>query len=275
MSFGRFELHTDLSPASWVQEHLVTFAEGVRSLVPENFETYARVLHPASLREEPVSWEAVAQHSCRTMHPLAQFGSLTGIHQWEHRGPEEVSVWDEPPEEGSLPRGVGTQLVDLLRPQTTTPDRCWFGSWVGWGDVRFPQTAPQFRLPGREYFLLSGAIEAIAETVGGGRGSGKSVAILHRRRRWPFRWRRPQAIAVQGEGSLPFSRYQSASLWWPEDRAWFLATEIDLNSTYVGGSRAAIDAIMASPHLESHRVSPDDPIDLTADSLNPAPSKPS
>jgi hypothetical protein len=78
MPYGSFELHTDLSPADWVQEHLVTFAEGVRSLVPDTFEAYARILHPALLGNKPVFWEAVARSMGRTMHARAQFGNLTG-----------------------------------------------------------------------------------------------------------------------------------------------------------------------------------------------------
>jgi hypothetical protein len=71
------------------------------------------------------------------------------------------------------------------------------------------------------------------------------VAGLHRRR---FRlcWhQRPEQLVVH-TGSLP-GRYQSASLWWPNGRAWFVGTEIDLNSTYVGGSSLAIEALLATP----------------------------
>jgi len=68
---------------------------------------------------------------------------------------------------------------------------------------------------------------------------------------------------------------QSASLWWPEDRAWFVATEIDLNSTYVGGSTSTIEALLASPGLEAFPVTPNDPTDWTSDSINPAPPAPS
>lgn len=44
--------------------------------------------------------------------------------------------------------------------------------------------------------------------------------------------------------------FQSPNLWWPEDRAWFVATEIDGYSTYIGGEQACIDALVAHPHLE-------------------------
>ena len=44
---------------------------------------------------------------------------------------------------------------------------------------------------------------------------------------------------------------QSPSIWWPADRSWVVATEVDGYSTYVGGSRAAIDDVLASPELEA------------------------
>ena len=34
----------------------------------------------------------------------------------------------------------------------------------------------------------------------------------------------------------------SPNVWWPEDRAWYVATDIDLYDTYVGGSGECIQA---------------------------------
>jgi hypothetical protein len=47
---------------------------------------------------------------------------------------------------------------------------------------------------------------------------------------------------------------QSPSLWWPDDRAWCVATEIDGFSTYVGGSRECIDRVLGSLYLEAIEV---------------------
>ncbi len=41
------------------------------------------------------------------------------------------------------------------------------------------------------------------------------------------------------------------NLWWPEDRAWIVITEIDGFSTYVGGSRSALQNVLASPDVEA------------------------
>jgi hypothetical protein len=46
----------------------------------------------------------------------------------------------------------------------------------------------------------------------------------------------------------------SPNLWWPSDHAWCVGTEIDLDSTYVGGSKPFIDAILQSQELEAFEV---------------------
>ncbi len=44
--------------------------------------------------------------------------------------------------------------------------------------------------------------------------------------------------------------------WWPEDRQWFAATEIDFPWSYVGGSADLIDSLLGHPDLEAVRVRP-------------------
>jgi hypothetical protein len=50
----------------------------------------------------------------------------------------------------------------------------------------------------------------------------------------------------------------SPNLWWPDDRAWCVATEIDLAWTYVGGPGALVTDVLANPRLEAQPASPDD-----------------
>jgi hypothetical protein len=51
--------------------------------------------------------------------------------------------------------------------------------------------------------------------------------------------------------------FQSPSLWWPEDRSWFVHTEVDGMSTYLGGSRAVVDRLVGEQVLESFEVQAD------------------
>jgi hypothetical protein len=41
------------------------------------------------------------------------------------------------------------------------------------------------------------------------------------------------------------------SIWWPDDRAWCVATEIDFRWTYVAGSRELVDALVADERFEA------------------------
>jgi len=51
---------------------------------------------------------------------------------------------------------------------------------------------------------------------------------------------------------------QPPNLWWPEDRSWFVGTEIDAAATYVGGSDALVEALCADPALGASRAAPSD-----------------
>lgn len=50
----------------------------------------------------------------------------------------------------------------------------------------------------------------------------------------------------------------SPNLWWPDDRARCVATELDLAWTYLGGPATLISDALANPRLEAQPTSPDD-----------------
>src|SRR5262249_24961457 len=52
---------------------------------------------------------------------------------------------------------------------------------------------------------------------------------------------------------------QSANLWWPADRAWCVASEIDLAWTYVAGAAGLIQRGLAEEGVEALPAGPDDP----------------
>lgn len=58
------------------------------------------------------------------------------------------------------------------------------------------------------------------------------------------------------------------TLIWPADRAWFVAGDVDLDSTYVGGSHDLIAAILAEPDLEAWPVDLADSVVVGSDTLN-------
>ena len=77
---------------------------------------------------------------------------------------------------------------------------------------------------------------------------------------------RDRALATEGliyRGSIDQAEAfcnveQSPNLWWPDDRAWCVATEIDFSSTYLGGSDAVIEKLLHDERVEAIRVDPTD-----------------
>jgi hypothetical protein len=65
--------------------------------------------------------------------------------------------------------------------------------------------------------------------------------------------------------------WQSANLIWPEDRAWFVATEIDFAWTYIGGGADLIQALINDPALEALPTQIHNGITYEADRINPPP----
>jgi hypothetical protein len=62
-------------------------------------------------------------------------------------------------------------------------------------------------------------------------------------------------------GFEPGGWYTSPNLWWPEDRAWIVITEVDGFSSYVGASRVALGDILALSDLEAIEVNLDTHMD--------------
>jgi hypothetical protein len=58
------------------------------------------------------------------------------------------------------------------------------------------------------------------------------------------------------------------NLWWPDDRAWCVASEIDLPYTYVGGPKELVDAILRSPAIEALPARDTDGISYSSDTVN-------
>lgn len=100
--------------------------------------------------------------------------------------------------------------------------------------------APRLELPQRAYLLFRGPLGSVA----GERGTPWPTAVESRS--WP----------------------QSPNLLWAADRSWCLATEIDLDSTVIGGSAALVAALLTHPGLEALPVREDDSLMADGDAIN-------
>ncbi len=61
---------------------------------------------------------------------------------------------------------------------------------------------------------------------------------------------------------------RSPQLTWPSDHAWCVATEVDFDSTLVGGSHDLITAVVADRALEALPIDPDGRLTSDTDTIN-------
>jgi len=235
-----------VAEAAWIGERLAPFESSVvTSVVPGGFEAYARVLHPA---EEPswgdrlVRWAEVAAWSGMPLRRDAQFHTVAlppdrpaADAPWSGQGPREGSLY--PPD--------AEVLAEIAAAWTATPGHCWFCVWDGYGwDNIAPLTAagqptaapppdplpaavrsgPRVHLPHRDYLLYRGPAGAVTATCG---------------------------LADE---------QQAANLWWPQDRAWCVASGIDLPWSYVAGPAGLIEHVLADTRIEALPAGPGDPL---------------
>jgi hypothetical protein len=238
-----FRAAADAAAARWVVDGLQGFAESVASITPAGFAAYARVYHPAwrtiGDTRTILRWAEVARRTGRAAHRQMQWPSILGSYEI-HTSPSPLYPQDrsfEAPHEGTLPPDLARVLWPTLAPHTSTPEACWFAVWEGFGCLRPDvQSAPAFEIPNRRMHLFRAPIAAIEASF----------------------------------CDPPVD--QSANLWWPDDRAWCVATEIDFMTTYIGGARATIAALLACADAEADAVELSDGVSWASDAVNPAPA---
>ena len=70
------------------------------------------------------------------------------------------------------------------------------------------------------------------------------------------------------DGPLDSPGLLAPTIWWPEDRSWFVASDADFGWTYVAGATPLIDAVESSPRLEALRTDYHRSHTIDADMLN-------
>ena len=271
MDLSRLHPVGDVSVGAWIAPRLRPFGPAVGSIVPREYEGYARVLHPAARADDAlVRWTDVCATTGHEPHALMRWEDVAGVISARVDRTLVASAWLGP-EEGNLHPVPLRHLCRLLKARTSTADRCFFALWDGHDWIPRSPSASIFRPQGRR----------------------------SRRLRRPHVWRRPTRAApdgtlltpphitrwrarrleIPGRGYLLFSgsldavtamgwqaaddRFwpQSPNLFWPDDHAWCVGTEVDRRSTVVGGSASLIASIIGEIELEAWPVNPDDWVD--------------
>jgi hypothetical protein len=64
-------------------------------------------------------------------------------------------------------------------------------------------------------------------------------------------------------------RGEAPTIWWPDDRAWCVGSDVDLMTTYVGGSVDAIEALGCDLELETLAIPVGQGVEWDTDTVNP------
>lgn len=271
------EALTSAESGAWLKPLIDSQWHDMHSAVPRGFPAYARIFHPTErdrpqdtktwhghdltamvdMEQQQVGWSAVARAFGRQMHALAQFNRLPGP-ETPRLGPLDAEGWRySNPEVGNLAPDVLAKVAAHLCEHTATPDSGVTAIWDGWGgltssagyveltessdDTGWAATVPQdtspgsgllpadvvngekLKLPGRSYFLFETGASFYVDPVW-----VNHVPWHHK----------------------PWSP-QSPSILWPQDQKWVLVSEIDFDSTIVGGSRELISALVQDPDIEA------------------------
>ena len=225
----------DPSTAHWVKERLLPVLpdeEGVKagSIVPPGFDAYGRIFHPAHRYiSETRRHETVRWTEIAFKNGLTVHPEMQ-FHSILGKSPSERY---QQPEWGSLPS------VGRLDPAE-----------IG----LIAEVLAEFtKTPELCYFCI---------------WEGSSIVSQSR-------YRKHHVVEAGGYEYLVFRGrldvvpvHDSPNIWWPEDRAWCVASDIDAFDTLVGGSRECIARLIAHPGLEVLPIGIEDRIDGNGDTVN-------
>jgi hypothetical protein len=233
----------DSSAARWLSTALADFGSGVVvSLVPDMFDAYVRILHPgrsfdgSNPEGRSVTWAEIARAEGRETFAHAQWHSSEGAGDLRH---VIGANWGGSGPEIGPGREVLGRLCKVLAKGTVEAEHYYFGIWTGWSAEDYValwremgektgSRIPRFGLPryaGRDYFLLCGPLQSAVKLV--------EMGLMH----------------------------TSPNYIWPSDKSWCLVTDIDFDSTLVGGSELLVKEIVAENGIEAWQVRGSDAVE--------------
>lgn len=222
---------SDSSAGAWIADRLGPFGT-VGGNIPLGYEIYVRIPN----------------------HPM---GEENGSSLIQH-------VRDRPEQVDQL-----THLTRVLAP-TTTDQICHFAIWTGYGWMYDHGTDPD-RATGYAVTVLLGPHSTPEQTDAARQRAAESKHIRMVERPAAPMLRLPHRDYHLWRGSIASARvfaphHQSPTLWWPADRSWFVASDIDSEFTDVGGPRALLTELLNDPDWRAQQVCPDEPIVMSWES---------
>lgn len=295
---GALRVETDVSSARWVQEAL-HYDGTVATLVPPIFDAYARILHPATL-ETPSgadAWGNVQYDASEISWADADalIGGRVGDERWtawqQRFGDDPHELRDGrrvlAPHVGDIPVGLLAELATVLRDEHGDAEvlagvwegngldptgSSWFMAWSDDEPATEAERQEMHRTAQRRH--RQAQLEAVdpevaaalrgQQVLGLPREQQSRGHVLLRTRLSTFtdpRWERAAGLGWRED--WPFQGRTPNAIWPTEPAgapAWFVATDMDLDITHVGGSAHLIGRLLAHPAIEAERVRATDPL---------------
>ena len=246
---------------------------------------------------EHVRWGDVARAFGTSLHPEAQWHRLVSRDDpYGHEAAQDAAGWQYgDPEQGRLDPAVLAAVASTLAAHTENPDEGYVAVWEGWGgllgDMGSMSASTTIALAAQDDVTYTSHEEMLARSIHNPWNDGYAKerwipGILSDEISRGPRLALPQRGHVLFTGGIteftdatwaermPWTHPESAwfsatpSLMWPGDRAWALVTEIDYDSTVVGGSAALIAQLCADTRLETFALTEGADLSWTGDTIN-------
>jgi hypothetical protein len=237
----------------WIAQNLNGQIGTVGGVVPTIYPAYCRVLHPArSKRWTPLSWREVAVTVGGTMHPKVQWNALMARTLGEE---SEIQA----PLRGRLEPDLFARICSVLGISSSDPAEPWyFAFWIGWAwnTVLRPQGTPTRKAPGPAAPSFSEqelALPMLAVPP------DRQYRVLKAPKSASTRFGRPDG---------PWGEVSTPNLMWPADHSWCFGSEVDFDSTVVGGTEELISNLIDARNVEAWEIGADAWLTDDADRIN-------
>lgn len=226
--FTDLTIETDLTPAAWLETLLVPRSFQVWMTAPQGFEAYARIFFPFVRTGRAETGEWHEEHVRWT--DLAHRNGRT-----VHALMEQETICRSQTGETTADRcawKLSPEQFEVMMPilaQHTNSANGWFLLWEGFGDLNDVVFNP--RVPKVNHEM-------------------RSFYLLR--------------------GPLDsYARFSSdPSYWWPDDCSWCVCTDTDFTWSYLAGSSACVDEVLAAPIMDAVKTRPENPARSGMDVLN-------
>jgi len=139
---------------------------------------------------------------------------------------------------GVLPPAAARDLIAILARHTRTHEMLWLAMWSGYGQMHGPPAIAPLRA------MSIGADASPPQPPPLPYPDGFMHPPLRPRNAPLLRLPAREYLLYRGDfGQVP-GWMDGPNLWWPDDRSWCVASEIDLPWTYIGGSEALISDVL-------------------------------